>query len=65
MDKARVQSLTQARDWEVVRAGGVRKRGMGIRGRAEGKGKGENDDLISIFLLFCVPPPKGARVLVG
>jgi hypothetical protein len=38
MDKARVQSLTQAApawcDWEVVRAGGVRKRGMGKKGRS-------------------------------
>jgi hypothetical protein len=38
LDKARVQSLTQAApawyDWEVVRAGGVRKRGMGKRGRS-------------------------------
>jgi hypothetical protein len=37
LDKAQVQSLTLAApawcDWEVVRAGGVRKRGMGKRGR--------------------------------
>ena len=53
MDKARVQSLTQAApawcDWEVVRAGGVRTRGMGKRGRAEDKGKGEDDELIGII----------------
>jgi hypothetical protein len=54
-DKARVQvqSLTQAVpawwDWEVVRAGEVGTRGMGKRGRAEDKGKGEGDDLIGIL----------------
>jgi hypothetical protein len=38
LDKARVQSLTKTApawwDWEVVRAGGVRKRGLGKRGRS-------------------------------
>jgi hypothetical protein len=38
LDKAQVQSLTQAApawcDWEVVRASRVRKRGMGKRGRS-------------------------------
>jgi hypothetical protein len=35
-------------DWEVVWAGGVGTRGMGKRGRAEDKGKGDGDDLIGI-----------------
>ena len=48
---------------------------MGKRGRAEDKGKGEDDDLIGIlkvvaiststwFFGFPCAPPKGARVLV-
>jgi hypothetical protein len=37
----------------MVRAGGVRTRGMGKRGRAEDKGKGEGDDLIGIFKSSC------------
>ena len=36
--------------WEMVRAGGVRTRGMGKRGRAEGKGKGKSDELIGMLL---------------
>jgi hypothetical protein len=43
MDKAQVQSLTEAMaawwDWEVVREGEVGTRGMGNRGGAEDKGK--------------------------
>jgi hypothetical protein len=38
----------------VVRAGGVRTRGMGIRGRAEVKGKGEGDDLIGILTVVAI-----------
>jgi len=49
MDKAQVQSLTQAVpvcwDWEVVRAGGVETRGMGKMSRAGGKGKEEGNDM--------------------
>jgi hypothetical protein len=33
----------------MVRAGGVGTRGMGKRGRAEDKGKGEDDELIGII----------------
>ena len=58
LDKARVQSLTQAApawcDCEVVRAGGVRTRGMGKRGRAEDKGKGEDDELIGILIVVAI-----------
>jgi hypothetical protein len=53
LDRARVQSLTQAVpawwDWEMVRAGGVGTRGMGKRGRAKDKGKREDDELIGII----------------
>ena len=52
MDKAQVQSLTQAVpvwwDWEVVRAGKAGTRGMGKKGRAEGKGKKDDDEPVGI-----------------
>ena len=38
----------------MVRAGGVGIRGMGKRGRAEDKGKGEGDELIDIIKKFAI-----------
>jgi hypothetical protein len=37
----------------MVRAGGVGTRGMGKRGRAEDKGKGEDDELIGMLKSSC------------
>jgi hypothetical protein len=34
--------------------GGVRTRGMGKRGRAEDKGKGEGDDLIGTLIVVAI-----------
>jgi hypothetical protein len=38
----------------MVRADGVRTRGMGKRGRAEDKGKGEDDELIGILIVVAI-----------
>ena len=38
----------------MVRAGGMKRGGMGKRGRAEDKGKGENDDLIGILTVVAI-----------
>ena len=58
MDKAQAQLLTQAMpawwDWEVVRAGGVGTRGMGKRGWAEDKGKGEDGELIGMSKVVAI-----------
>jgi hypothetical protein len=53
MDKTDIQSVTQAAparwDWEMIREGGVGTRDMGKRGRAKGKGKEEDGDLIGLI----------------